>query len=86
MTNHITNYGDIIYDKPHNESSIQYKACIAITGAVQRTSRDNLYHELGLGLTIVPQTYIFLTVCSYHVTYAFQSESTLYICLNVTRT
>ena len=25
----------------------------------------------------------FLTVCSDHVTYAFQSESTLYICLNV---
>ena len=24
-----------------------------------------------------------LTVCSYHVTYTFQSESTLYICLNV---
>ena len=24
-----------------------------------------------------------LTVCSYHVTYAFQSESTLYSCLNV---
>ena len=24
-----------------------------------------------------------LTVCSYHVTYAFQSESTLYCCLNV---
>ena len=24
-----------------------------------------------------------LTVCSYHVTYAFQSESTLYRCLNV---
>ena len=24
-----------------------------------------------------------MTVCSYHVTYAFQSESTLYICLNV---
>ena len=23
------------------------------------------------------------TVCSYHVTYAFQSESTLYCCLNV---
>ena len=23
------------------------------------------------------------TVCSYHVTYAFQSESTLYSCLNV---
>ena len=26
---------------------------------------------------------LFLTVCSYHVMYAFQSESTLYICLNV---
>ena len=24
-----------------------------------------------------------ITVCSYHVTYAFQSESTLYSCLNV---
>ena len=24
-----------------------------------------------------------MTVCSFHVTYAFQSESTLYICLNV---
>ena len=26
---------------------------------------------------------VHLTVCCYHVTYAFQSESTLYICLNV---
>ena len=26
---------------------------------------------------------VLLTVCSYHVTYAFQSESTLYNCLNV---
>ena len=26
---------------------------------------------------------IVLTVCFYHVTYAFQSESTLYSCLNV---
>ena len=28
-------------------------------------------------------TYLVLTVCSCHVTYAFQSESTLYSCLNV---
>ena len=27
--------------------------------------------------------YRFLSVCFYHVTYAFQSESTLYSCLNV---
>ena len=26
---------------------------------------------------------VYLTVCFYHVTYAFQSESTLYLCLNV---
>ena len=26
---------------------------------------------------------VHLTVCAYHVTYAFQSESTLYSCLNV---
>ena len=29
------------------------------------------------------KSYFKLTVCSRHVTYAFQSESTLYICLNV---
>ena len=29
--------------------------------------------------------YLFLTVCFYHVTYAFQSESTLYSCLNVNK-
>ena len=37
-------YGDIIYDKPHNESlknkidNIHYKSYIAITGAIQVTS------------------------------------------------
>ena len=33
-------------------------------------------------LTIFAKSLI-MTVCSYHVTYAFQSESTLYSCLNV---
>ena len=46
-------YRDIIYDKQHNFiknkiENIQYKACIAITGAIQGTSREHLYHELGL--------------------------------------
>ena len=47
-------YGDILYDKPGNlnfESKIekvQYKACIAITGAIQGTSRERLYDELSL--------------------------------------
>ena len=47
-------HGDIIYDKPNNKSfknkieNIQYKACIAITGVIQGTSRERLYQKLGL--------------------------------------
>ena len=46
-------YGDIIYDQPQNESfcnkieSVQYKAALAITGAIQGTSREKNY-QLGL--------------------------------------
>ena len=42
---------DIIYDKPNNASFkskievIQYKACIAITSAIEGTSRELLYHD-----------------------------------------
>ena len=42
-----------IYDKPNNESfknkieKVQYKVCIAITDAVQGTSQEHLYQELG---------------------------------------
>ena len=47
-------YGDILYDKAFNESfhqkieSIQYNACLAITGAVRCSSREKIYQELGL--------------------------------------
>ena len=47
-------YADIIYDKPNNASfknkieNVQYRACTAITGAIQGTSREYLYRELGL--------------------------------------
>ena len=50
----LIDYGDIIYDQPQNESfcekleSVQYKAALAITGAMQGTSRDKIYQELGL--------------------------------------
>ena len=46
-------YGDIIYDNSVNESLInkleklQYQACLAITGAIQGTSRKIIYKELG---------------------------------------
>ena len=47
-------YGDVINDQPLNESlsnqieSVQYKAVLAITGAIQGSSRKKLYQELGL--------------------------------------
>ena len=47
-------YGDILYDKPNNEifqnkiERIQYRACLAITGAIQSTSREKVYDEFGL--------------------------------------
>ena len=47
-------YGDIIYDQPLNNSfqsrieSIQYTACLSITGAIRGTSKERIYEELGL--------------------------------------
>ena len=41
-------YGDVIYDQPNNDwfsdkiEQLQYKACLAITGAIQGTSRECL--------------------------------------------
>ena len=45
-------YGDIVYDKPDNETFInkiekaQYDAALAITGAIRGTSWEKLYAEL----------------------------------------
>ena len=50
----LPDYGDIIYDQPHNESvcekleSVQYKVALAMAAAVQGTSREKIYQELGL--------------------------------------
>ena len=47
-------YGDILYDKPKNENfqnkleKVQYRACLAITNAIQGSSKDRLYDESGL--------------------------------------
>ena len=48
------NYDDILYGKPNNQNfqnkleKVQYRACLAITGAIQETSSAKLYDELGL--------------------------------------
>ena len=50
----LIDYGDIIYEQPQNESicekieSVQCKATLAITGAIQGTSRNKIYQELVL--------------------------------------
>ena len=47
----LIDYGNIIYNQPQNESfcekleSVQYKAPLAITGAIQSISRDKIYQE-----------------------------------------
>ena len=50
----LIDYGNIIYDQPQDESfcnkieSVQFKAALAITGAIQGTSHDKVNQELGL--------------------------------------
>ena len=47
-------YGDMIYDEVYSQrfhqklESIQYNACLAISGATRGSSREKLNHELGL--------------------------------------
>ena len=47
-------YGDIIYDEAYNEifhqkpEYIQDNACLALSGAIRGSSREIIYHELGL--------------------------------------
>ena len=47
-------YGDIIYDEAYNKlfhqklESVQCNACLALSGAIRGSSREKLYHELGL--------------------------------------
>ena len=47
-------YSDVIYDQPSNDlfsdkiEQLKYKACLAIAGAIEGTSRECLYNELGL--------------------------------------
>ena len=47
-------YANIIYDQAYNSAfhdkleSVQYDACLAITGAIRGTSTEKIYQELGL--------------------------------------
>ena len=47
-------YGDVIYDQAYTASFyqkiefVQYNSALAITGAIRGTSKEKLYHKLGL--------------------------------------
>ena len=47
-------YGDVLFDQAFNASSheklesIQYNACLALTGTIRGTSKEKLYQKLGL--------------------------------------
>ena len=49
-----SDYADIIYDQAYNSAfhdkleSIQYNACLAITGTIRGTSTEKMYQELDL--------------------------------------
>ena len=63
-------YADIIYSKPSNGSfknkieKVQYRASFAETGAIQGTSLERLYHELGLE-SLTDRRWIRKLVCFY---------------------
>ena len=75
-------YGDVLYDQAFNNSfhakmeSIQYNACLAITGAIRGTSREKIYQELGLESLQLRRWYRKLCLFSK----VFKTEHPKYIC------
>ena len=47
-------YGDLIYDEAYSDTfhqkleSIQFNACLALSGTIRGSSREKLHQELGL--------------------------------------
>ena len=65
-------YGDILYDQPNNATfcqkieSFQYKAALAITGAIQGTSQEKHLEELGLE-TLKSRRWLRRLCCMYKI-------------------
>ena len=74
-------YGDIIYDQAHNVSfhqkldSLQYNACLAITGAMRGSSREKLYQELDFDS--LQQRRWYRKLCSFYK--IFKNERSRYL-------
>ena len=75
-------YGDVLYDQAFNVSfhekleSIQYNACLALTGAIRETSKEKIYQELGLESLQIRRWY--RKLCLFYKIYKNQSPSYLY--------
>ena len=74
-------YGDIIYDQAHNApfhqklESLQYTACLAITGAIRGSSREKIYQELGF--ESLQERRWYRKLCSFYK--GFKNESPRYL-------
>ena len=75
-------YGDVLYDQVFNTSfhekleSIQYNACLALTGAIRGTSKEKIYQELDLESLQIRRWY--RKLCLFYKIYKIQSPSYLY--------
>ena len=74
-------YGDVIYDQAYTASfhqkieSVQYNSALAITGAIRGTSKEKLYHELGLE-SLEKRRWYRKLCCFYKI---FRSQSPQYL-------
>ena len=74
-------YGDVIYDQAYTASfhqkieSVQYNSALAITGAIRGTSKEKLYHELGLE-SLGKRRWYRKLCCFYKI---FRSQSSQYL-------
>ena len=74
-------YSDVIYDQAYTASfhqkieSVQYNSALAITGAIRGTSKEKLYHKLGLEFLEKRRWYRKLC-CFYKI---FRSQSPRYL-------
>ena len=74
-------YGDIIYDQAYTAlfhqkiESVQYNSALAITGAIRGTSKEKIYHELGLE-SLEKRRWYKKLCCFYKI---FRSQSPQYL-------
>ena len=75
-------YGGVIYDQAYTASfhqkieSVQYNSALAITGAIRGTSKEKLYHELGL--ESLEKRRLYRKLCCFYKIFRNQSPEYLF--------